>query len=130
MSNAAMMELVRENELLRAENAEMKALLRVDPSVDFLERAKLELGIMPQCAQILWALWDCKPKSRDAIFHSVWGGKIDQPEIKVIDVQVCRLRAALAPHGASIKTIWGYGYQLPFADRVKIAAVIGVGIKP
>jgi DNA-binding response OmpR family regulator len=41
-------------------------------------------------------------------------GTDDYPEIKTIDVVLCRLRKRLAPHGLAdmIESVWGYGFKL------------------
>lgn len=42
----------------------------------------------------------------------------DPPEIKIIDVFVCKLRKKLTPLGVEILTVWGQGYRLvPKAER-------------
>lgn len=55
--------------------------------------------------------------SKDAMFNALY---FDQPgsediEGKIIDVFICKLRAALRPfedHGLKIKTHWGRGWEL------------------
>ncbi len=39
---------------------------------------------------------------------------MDEPEVKIIDVLVCKLRKKLAPAGADnvIGTVWGRGYRM------------------
>jgi DNA-binding response OmpR family regulator len=39
-------------------------------------------------------------------------GETGEPEPKIIDVWICRLRKAIKPLGFRIATIWGRGYQL------------------
>lgn len=36
---------------------------------------------------------------------------------RTIDVHVCRIRRRLKPHALSIRTFYGYGYQMPLDDR-------------
>lgn len=36
----------------------------------------------------------------------------DAPEIKIVDVFVCKARRKLRPFGIEIETIWGRGYRL------------------
>lgn len=36
----------------------------------------------------------------------------DPPEIKIVDVFICKLRKKVAPMGLSIGTTWGRGYYL------------------
>lgn len=51
--------------------------------------------------------------SKEAFLNHLYGG-IDEPEGKIIDVFVCKLRKKLALAGAEglIGTIWGRGYKL------------------
>lgn len=117
-------------EYLEAENANLRKLLRTDPAGEFVTAARKALNVRPQCLRLLWVLWDCKAKSRDAIFHALWGDDLDPPDQKTIDVQICLLRASLRGCDAEISTIWGRGYQLLPADRAKIAAHIGIEVQP
>lgn len=64
--------------------------------------------------------------SKDAFLNHLYGG-IDEPEVKIIDVFVCKLRKKLAQAGAEglIATIWGRGYKLrpqvqPAADLNRV----------
>ena len=64
--------------------------------------------------------------NKEMFLNHLYGG-IDEPEIKIIDVFICKLRKKLA--GASnckdyIETVWGRGYVLrePHADEAKIPA--------
>jgi two-component system, cell cycle response regulator CtrA len=52
--------------------------------------------------------------TKDALLNHLYGG-MDEAEIKIIDVFVCKLRKklSLASSGANyIETVWGQGYQL------------------
>ncbi|MEK9799152.1 MAG: response regulator transcription factor [Alphaproteobacteria bacterium] len=52
--------------------------------------------------------------SKDAFLNHLYGG-IDEPQPKIIDVFMCKLRRKIADAGASgvvIDTIWGQGYIL------------------
>ena len=52
--------------------------------------------------------------SKDAFLNHLYGG-IDEPEPKIIDVFMCKLRRKIADAGASgvvCNTIWGQGYIL------------------
>jgi DNA-binding response OmpR family regulator len=46
----------------------------------------------------------------------------EEPEIKIIDVWVCKLRKKLRPLGVNIETVWGRGYRLVMAAARKEAA--------
>ena len=51
--------------------------------------------------------------TKDAFLSHLYGG-MDEPEVKIIDVFICKLRKKLAMAGADglIKTVWGQGYTL------------------
>lgn len=51
--------------------------------------------------------------SKEQIFGQLYGGP-DEPEIKIIDVFVCKVRTKLRAMGAGghIQTVWGRGYRL------------------
>ena len=64
--------------------------------------------------------------TKDAFLNHLYGG-LDEPEMKIIDVFVCKLRKKLQAAGAGnlISTIWGRGYMLRDED-----ARIGAGEMP
>lgn len=51
--------------------------------------------------------------TKEAFLNHLYGG-IDEPEMKIIDVFICKLRKKLAQAGATnmIGTVWGRGYML------------------
>jgi two-component system cell cycle response regulator CtrA len=62
--------------------------------------------------------------SKETFLNHLYGG-LDEPEIKIIDVFVCKLRKKLSVGGAGdlITTIWGRGYMirdLPNEDRPSV----------
>jgi two-component system cell cycle response regulator CtrA len=72
--------------------------------------------------------------TKEAFLNHLYGG-MDEPEVKIIDVFICKLRKKLAQAGAEelIGTVWGRGYVLrepqpargqprPASDGPRIAA--------
>ena len=65
--------------------------------------------------------------SKDAFLNHLYGG-IDEPEPKIIDVFMCKLRRKIADASASgvvIDTIWGQGYifrEVRDCDTITISA--------
>lgn len=57
-------------------------------------------------------------QTKDAIMTSLYGG-MDEPELKIIDVFVCKLRQKLKDAGAPglIETVWGRGYLIRDPER-------------
>jgi two-component system cell cycle response regulator CtrA len=56
-----------------------------------------------------------KPQcSKDSLMAALYGLKPDddEPEVKIVDVFVCKMRRKLKPFGVEIVTIWGQGYGL------------------
>jgi two-component system cell cycle response regulator CtrA len=51
--------------------------------------------------------------TKEAFLNHLYGG-MDEPEMKIIDVFICRLRKKLALAGADnlIGTVWGRGYMI------------------
>jgi two-component system cell cycle response regulator CtrA len=51
--------------------------------------------------------------TKEAFLNHLYGG-MDEPEVKIIDVFICKLRKKLAQAGAGnlIGTVWGRGYVL------------------
>jgi two-component system cell cycle response regulator CtrA len=64
--------------------------------------------------------------TKEMFLNQLYGG-MDEPEIKIIDVFICKLRRKLANASGGkdyIETIWGRGYILrePVEDQVQISA--------
>lgn len=51
---------------------------------------------------------------KGALYDAVYGAlpECDQPEIKIVDVMICKMRKKLKPIGIVIATSWGRGYWL------------------
>ena len=60
--------------------------------------------------------------TKEAFLNHLYGG-MDEPEMKIIDVFICKLRKKLAIAGAEnlIGTVWGRGYMIrePAEDTVE-----------
>jgi two-component system cell cycle response regulator CtrA len=56
--------------------------------------------------------------TKEAFLNHLYGG-MDEPEMKIIDVFICKLRKKLANAGADnlIGTVWGRGYMIREAMR-------------
>lgn len=51
--------------------------------------------------------------TKEAFLNHLYGG-MDEPEVKIVDVFICKLRKKLAEAGATglVETVWGRGYVL------------------
>jgi two-component system, cell cycle response regulator CtrA len=82
--------------------------------------APLSLGLTLHEARILGALLAKKQLTQTALMEFVYAEKVaddDLPEIKIIDVFVCKLRKKLKAFDIDIITAWGQGYGLPRVRR-------------
>jgi two-component system cell cycle response regulator CtrA len=64
--------------------------------------------------------------SKEMFLNHIYGG-MDEPDMKIIDVFICKLRKKLATASNGkdyIETVWGQGYHLrePFESKVRISA--------
>ena len=61
--------------------------------------------------------------SKESFLDHLYGG-MDEPEMKIIDVFICKLRKKIEKAGADaplIETVWGRGYRVD-ADRMRCSA--------
>jgi len=49
-----------------------------------------------------------------------------RPELKIIDIFVCRLRRKVASHGVEIGTLWGRGYYLTPESKAIVREALGI----
>jgi two-component system cell cycle response regulator CtrA len=67
--------------------------------------------------------------TKEAFLNHLYGG-IDEPEMKIIDVFICKLRKKLAQAGAAslIGTVWGRGYMMrdPNSQGAQAASSLGM----
>jgi two-component system cell cycle response regulator CtrA len=66
--------------------------------------------------------------TKEAFLNHLYGG-MDEPEIKIIDVFICKLRKKLAQAGVHdlIATVWGRGYMV---KEPSSAAAAGIAVPP
>ena len=66
--------------------------------------------------------------TKEAFLNHLYGG-MDEPEMKIIDVFICKLRKKLAQAGAGnlIGTVWGRGYMM--RDPNSQGAVAAAGLQ-
>lgn len=61
--------------------------------------------------------------TKEAIMSALYSLRADAgPEIKIVDVFICKMRKKLTCHGVDIRTVWGQGYSLANREIWKSAA--------
>lgn len=100
--------------LLERENADLRE------RVAWLERCLLGtasyhiLGLSAAEERVFGGLMSRDSFSKDQLLTLAYSDKVDAdlPDIKIIDVFVCKIRKKLKPFGFGITTIWGRGYAI------------------
>lgn len=68
--------------------------------------------------------------SADVAYDTLYGGRpeADQPKSgnNCVSVMIYHLRQTLAPHGITVRNLWGQGYYLDDADKEKLRALIAL----
>jgi two-component system cell cycle response regulator CtrA len=56
---------------------------------------------------------------RETFMTALFSDRIDEPpDVKIIDVWICKMRRKLQPFGIEIKTCRGVGYEMTEASKV------------
>ncbi len=112
--------LARVSAVVRRDKGFSQASLRVGPlSLDLdshevnVQERRLSLTGKEYSLLELLVLRRGMVVTKEAFLNHLYGG-MDEPEAKIIDVFVCKLRRKLAEAGASdlIGTVWGRGYMI------------------
>lgn len=78
-----------------------------------------EFDLTPLEAQIMLIL-QASPEgraSKSAIHNRLYLHEQDAPELKIVDVFICKLRNKIKGRGWQINTLWGIGYQIIKTDK-------------
>lgn len=99
---------------LEEENRQLK-----DQLLDVTWEPPLEIGLTGKEAALIAILMKQKGVvSKESLLGTMYQLMTDDPpELKIIDVFVCKARKKLRPYGLEIATVWGRGYELPEATK-------------
>lgn len=70
-------------------------------------------------------------QTKEQILNALYGGR-DEPELKIIDVYICKLRKVIAAAGGDpnmIETVWGRGYLIREPGKVDESPGVGAEIR-
>ena len=113
--------LRREVEALRDALEAMRGALASDAGVKIIELAKLTYSER----MLLGLLIRRHRATKDQMMTMLYADRPDEePDSKILDVMICKMRKKLSPHGIEIRTIHGAGYELPSTSREKIKALM------
>jgi two-component system, cell cycle response regulator CtrA len=116
---------------LAAENARLKE--RIEDLEEEVRQLKadhfkdeiyipIEWVLTQKEAGIVRALSVGRVVSKGQLLDSISHANGEQPEIKIVDVFICKIRKKLKPFGLEITTHWGAGYSLPEATLAVLRA--------
>lgn len=121
-----------EADALRDRVEELQALLGVGN--DDVSRLLAVLDATPQQCEMIGFMLRRSVATRTALHTVLFGARpdCDQPEIKLIDVQMVKVRKALEKVGVEVRTEWGSGgWAIPAADKAKLRRLMsGEGEAP
>jgi hypothetical protein len=109
---------------LRDRIDELEQVLGVDRTLT--NRLRGALGISRDQARMLGVLIGRNVVTHEAMYTVMYGARpeCDQPSLKIMDVQLCKLRGRLKPHGITFRTLWGEGWQMPMEEKAKVRALL------
>ena len=114
------LEMLREeNSILREENRQLNELL-LPPKQDF----SVMFGLTPQESTIFSVLIsaDGGIVSKDKMMSEYVASSTNTdsiPQVKILDVFICKIRKKLKQWDISIQTSWGQGWYITREDRTK-----------
>ena len=116
--------LARIQAIVRRANGHSEAIVRTGRLVINLDSQTVTLGGQPiyltgreYSILELLALRKGSTLTKDMIMSQLYGG-MDEPQLKIIDVFVCKLRRKLSAASDEnyIETVWGRGYLMPVLE--------------
>ena len=110
-----------EADALRNRVEELQSLLGVGN--DDVSRLLTVLDVTPQQCEMVGFMLRRAVATRTALHTVLFGARpdCDQPEIKLIDIQMVKVRKALEKVGVEVRTEWGSGgWAIPAADKAKL----------
>lgn len=123
--DARLKALEAENDRLRDELDMLRSTFGVEPVV-----WPAEWRLTGKEGSVFGALMARDTCTKNQLMAALYQPGADhEPEIKIIDVFVCKLRKKLRPFGIEIETVWGLGYRMgPAAKAAAKAQMAGQAV--
>jgi two-component system cell cycle response regulator CtrA len=98
----------QEIETLRERIRQLEQILVPDDAV-----THVEWGLTASEAKVFAHLTTRDICTKQSIMYALYTGRIDEdPEPKIVDVFICKIRKKVEKYGVQIETVWGQGYSL------------------
>lgn len=117
LRDALVERLEEENDILRERVRQLEKRLGESAT-----EIPIELCLSPHESAMLAHMMGRKMCSKNDLMAALYGNlpDVDEPEIKIVDVFICKIRKKLKPFQIEIKTVWGRGFALPAASKQKL----------
>ena len=103
---------------------ELERLLGMHPDMVGAIQKATGLSTRPACIIAALARRPGLVFTKENILDLLYAGMPNQPDMKIIDVFICKARAKLTPLGIELTTVWGRGYTMDAANRLKLTALV------
>jgi two-component system cell cycle response regulator CtrA len=89
-------------------------LLAIDREAGIIVSGGSFAYLTKQEFEIFITLYDARGRvlSKEALLAAIAPDIDEEPEIKIVDVFVCKIRKKLNGLGLSLETVWGRGYRM------------------
>lgn len=123
---------MRDAEPSDREAALQATIVRLEDQIAVLERAMgfevlppIEWGLTMNEARLFGALMERELLTKDAAMAALYRDRgADEPEMKIVDVFICKLRKKVRPFGLEIGTRWGVGYHMTAEMKARARAML------
>jgi DNA-binding response OmpR family regulator len=108
--------------MLEAENETLRERVRqLEDMLGATFEAPIEFGLTRTENAILGLLSRVELATKETILSQLYSERPNQePHIKIIDVFVCKMRRKLKPFDIVVENVWGRGYMLSKASKIKL----------
>lgn len=116
-------------EALEAENERLKGRIdQLEAAAGHNFAAPTSWGLTAHETRLLGVLMARRIATKDAIMAGIYRDRgVDAPEIKIVDVFICKLRKKIRDLGLTIETKWGEGYHLTPETKARINDLLAQG---
>lgn len=108
---------IRNREEIQELNETIRQLKASLSPADLAHKFAVQFGLTTKESRLLAALVEHGLKTKQQLMDALYLGAEDEPDIKIVDVFVCKVRKKMRPHGFKITTIWGHGYSMSDEHR-------------
>lgn len=118
---------------IEAENDDLRARLRdMERMYGFHNDVPMIFGLTASEAKVMSLLISRDQANKHQILAALMSdrGGDEEPEIKIVDVFICKIRVKLKIFDVPIETLWGRGYRMTPESKAKVAEYLQAEAAP